>query len=146
MKTAWLYPWLQIVLFLLFLYSLVLVFAGSIAGDLFSLLGFGPVGQADTEAVREYLRLPYMVLGAVLAGWSLTLIQIVRGPLRSRQQWAWGLMFWPLLCWFFLDTGMSLVLGFPTHALFNLPFALALIAPLLLVRRQFKGAPASNSN
>ena len=146
MKSAWLFLWLQIVLFLLFLYSLVLVFAGSIAGDVLSLLGFGPVGQADTEAVREYLRLPYMVLGAVLAGWSLTLIQIVRGPLRLRQQWAWGLMFWPLLAWFFLDTGMSLALGYPTHALFNLPFALALIAPLLLVKRQFKGGPASNSN
>ncbi len=144
MKPAWLYPWLQIVLFLLFLYSLVLVFAGSIAGDLFSLLGFGPTGQADTEAVREYLRLPYMVLGAVLAGWSLTLIQIVRGPLRAGHQWAWSLMFWPLLVWFFLDTGMSLALGYPTHALFNVPFALALIAPLLFIRREFKVAAPGN--
>jgi hypothetical protein len=36
-----------------------------------------------------------------------------------------------LALWFLLDTGMSLVLGYPTHALFNMPFALALGIPLL---------------
>ena len=36
----------------------------------------------------------------------------------------------PLALWFVLDTAMSLVIGFPTHALFNVPFALALGVPL----------------
>jgi hypothetical protein len=35
-----------------------------------------------------------------------------------------------LILWFVLDTGMSLVLGYPTHAIFNIPFAVALGLPL----------------
>ena len=40
----------------------------------------------------------------------------------------------PLAVWFILDTGMSLVLGYPTHALFNGPVAIALGIPLWRLR------------
>ena len=59
--------WLQLVLVVVFLYSLLLVFAGSIAGSLFSFFGFGPDISIDTNEVRDYLLLPYMVLGAVIS-------------------------------------------------------------------------------
>jgi hypothetical protein len=39
-----------------------------------------------------------------------------------------------LTLWFLLDTGMSLVLGYPSHALFNVPFAVALGIPLVNLR------------
>ena len=126
---AWI-TWLQVVLTLLFVYAITLVFAGSSAGQLFSALGFGPPASIDTDAVREYLRLPFMVLGAVLAGWSLMMIQLVRGPLRDGSDWALPVLVRSLVLWFVLDTGMSLVLGYPMHALFNVPFALALGIPL----------------
>ena len=126
--------WLQIVLVGVFLYSLTLVFAGRTAGSLFALFGFGPDESIDTTAVRDYLRLPFMVLGGVMAGWSLLMIQIVRGPLREGARWAWSMLMQSLALWFLLDTGMSLVLGFPTHALFNVPFAVALGIPLVSLR------------
>ncbi|MEY3387724.1 MAG: hypothetical protein RI944_497 [Actinomycetota bacterium] len=71
-----------------------------------------------------------MVLGAVMAGWTLLMIQIVRGPLREGSDWARTFITRSLILWFFLDTGMSLVLGYPNHALFNIPFAIALGIPL----------------
>jgi hypothetical protein len=126
--------WLQIVLVGVFLYSLVLVFAGRTAGSLFALFGFGPDESIDTSAVRDYLRLPLMVLGAVMAGWSLLMMQLVRGPLREGSRWAWLMLVQSLALWFLLDTGMSLVLGHPTHALFNIPFAVMLGVPLLSLR------------
>jgi hypothetical protein len=126
--------WLQIVLVGVFLYSLVLVFAGRTAGSLFALFGFGPDDSINTSAVRDYLRLPFMILGGVMAGWSLLMIQIVRGPLREGARWAWSMLVQSLALWFLLDTGMSLVLGYPTHALFNVPFAIALGIPLLNLR------------
>ena len=132
-RTAWI-TWLQIVLALLFIYALVLVFAGSLAGQLFSALGFGPPASIDTGAARDYLKLPFMVLGAVLAGWSLMMPQIVRGPLRDGSDWALPVLARSLALWFVLDTGMSLVLGYPMHALFNVPFALALGIPLAKLR------------
>jgi len=128
--------WLQLVLGAVFVYSLLLVFAGSLAGSLFSWFGFGPKESIDTNEVREYLLLPYMVLGAVLSGWVLLMLLIVRGPLRDGLPWARKYLIWSLSLWFILDTSMSLVLGYPTHALFNISFAVALGIPLALMKRQ----------
>jgi len=36
--------------------------------------------------------------------------------------------------WFVLDTGLSLVLGFVGHALFNVAFAVALAVPLTAIK------------
>ena len=126
--------WLEVVLILVLIYSLLLVFAGTTAGSLFSWIGFGPDESIDTDAVRDYLQLPYMVLGAVMAGWVFLMIQIVRGPLTEGFAWAWTFLVRSLSLWFILDTAMSLVLGYPMHALFNLPFALALGIPLAQLR------------
>lgn len=133
LSSRWI-DWLQVVLFLVLAYALLLVFAGSIAGSLFSWFGFGPDDSIDTDDVRDYLRLPYMVLGAVLAGWTATLIQLVRGPLRDGARWVLPVIVRSLTLWFVLDTGMSLVLGHPTHALFNVPFGIALTVPLVKLR------------
>jgi hypothetical protein len=126
--------WLQVVLTAVLLYSLLLVVAGGVAGSLFNWLGFGPEESIDTEEVRSYLKLPYMVLGAVMAGWAILMIQIVRGPLKEGSKWAWSILVRSLSFWFVLDTGMSLVLGHPMHALFNLPFAIALGRPLVRLK------------
>lgn len=126
--------WLEVVLLLVLGYSLLLVVAGATAGSIFSWFGFGPDASIDTVAVRDYLRLPYMVLGAVMAGWTLLMIQIVRGPLKDNSAWAWTFLVRSLSLWFVLDTGMSLVLGYPMHAVFNFPFAIALGLPLMWLR------------
>lgn len=132
-RAVWI-RWLEVVLVVVLAYSLLLVVAGSAAGSMFSALGFGPPDAIDEDDVRSYLRLPYMVLGAVLAGWSMTMLQLVRGPLRDGATWVVPIMVRSLALWFVLDTGMSLVLGFPTHALFNVPFGVALAVPLMGLR------------
>ncbi len=128
--------WLQLVLGAVFIYSLLLVFTGSVAGSLFSWFGFGPNEEIDTSEVQDYLLLPYMVLGAVMAGWVFLMILIVRGPLKDGSLWARKFLIQSLSLWFILDTSMSVVLGYPTHALFNVPFALALGIPLVLMKNQ----------
>ena len=128
--------WLQLVLGAVFIYSLLLVFKGSVAGSLFSWFGFGPNEAIDTSEVQDYLLLPYMVLGAVMAGWVFLMILIVRGPLKDGSLWARKFLIQSLSLWFILDTSMSVVLGYPTHALFNVPFALALGIPLILMKNQ----------
>jgi hypothetical protein len=117
-RTVWL-TWLQVVLVLLGIYSLVLVFAGSAAASLFDAFGFGPPKAIDNDEVRDYLKLPFIVLGAVMAGWAIMMFNLVRGPLRDGSPWALSIITRSLVVWFVLDTGMSLVLGYPAHALFN---------------------------
>jgi hypothetical protein len=126
--------WLQVVLVVVLTYSISLVVAGSTAHSLFKWFGFGPDSSIDSVEVRNYLKLPYMVLGAVMSGWTLLMVQLVRGPLRDGSRWAYRFLVQSLVLWFALDTGMSLVLGYPTHALFNFPFAIALGIPLLSLR------------
>lgn len=128
--------WLQLVLGAVFIYSLLLVFKGSVAGLLFSWFGFGPNEAIDTSEVQDYLLLPYMVLGAVMAGWVFLMILIVRRPLKDGSLWARKFLIQSLSLWFILDTSMSVVLGYPTHALFNVPFALSLGIPLVLMKNQ----------
>jgi hypothetical protein len=124
----------EVVLGAVLFYPLVLVFAGGTAGALFTLLGFGPPAALAEAEGHEYLKLPLMVLGAVLASWSVLMLLLVSGPLRAGQSWVAGALLWPVAVWFFLDTGMSLALGYPSHALFNLPFVLALGIPLFRLR------------
>ena len=126
--------WLEVVLIFVLIYSLLLVFAGTTAGSLFSWFGFGPDESIDTDAVQDYLLLPYMVLGAVMAGWVFLMIQIVRGPLKEGSAWAWTFLVRSLSLWFILDTAMSLVLRYPMHALFNIPFAVAFGIPLVRLK------------
>lgn len=132
-RAGWI-RWLEVALIIVLTYGVMLVVAGTVAGSLFSVLGFGPPDAVDNDAVHDYLRLPYLVLGAVLAGWVLTMLQLVRGPLRDGARWVVPVLLRSLALWFVLDTGMSLALGFPTHAAFNVPFALALAVPLIRLR------------
>ena len=113
------------------LYAIGLVVAGLWLGDtVFNALGFGPEDGNVVDIQREYVRLVYGILGAVIVGWMTTIGFVVFGPLRRRENWAWWAVVASVLIWFVLDTGLSLLLGFVGHALFNLAFAVGLAVPL----------------
>lgn len=124
------------------IYALALVVGGLAVGDTaFDVLGFGPDdGNIRSGDGRAYLRLVYGVLGSVIVGWMLTLATIVVGPLRRRERWAWTAVVAGVVVWFVLDTGLSLVLGFVGHALFNVTFAIALAVPLAAIRNHLPSA------
>jgi hypothetical protein len=116
-------------------YAFLLVVAGLWLGDtVFDLLGFGPEDGNVESAQRDYVRLLYGVLGAVIVGWMATIAAIVVEPLRRREPWAWSAIVISVTIWFVLDTGLSLVLGFIGHALFNVAFAIGLAVPLAAIR------------
>lgn len=125
-------------------YALTLVAAGLFVSDaVFDPLGFGSDdGGITVEAGRKYLRLIYAVLGAVIVGWMLTIVGIVLGPLRRRERWAWNTVAISAGGWFVLDTGVSVLLGFVGHALFNVAFAAALAAPLAAIKLDIARTPA----
>jgi hypothetical protein len=120
-------------------YAFVLVVAGLWLGDtVFDLLSFGPEDGNIENAQREYVQLLYGVLGAVIVGWMATIAAIVVGPLRRRESWAWRAVVISVTIWFVLDTGLSLVLGFIGHALFNVAFAIGLAVPLAAIRADLR--------
>ena len=121
-------------------YSVGLVVAGLFLGDqVFDRLGFGPDdGSIANDDARRYLRLVYGILGSVLVGWMLTIAALVIGPLRQRERWAWWAITTGVGVWFVLDTGLSLILGFVGHAVFNVAFAVALAIPLVAIRTELR--------
>lgn len=131
---------LLVVVGIVMLYSVGLVVAGLFLGDqVFDRLGFGPDdGPIAGAEARRYLRLVYGILGAVIVGWMLTIAALVVGPLRRREPWAWSAIATGVGAWFVLDTGLSLILGFVGHALFNVAFAVALAIPLAAIRSELR--------
>ncbi|MFL1463294.1 hypothetical protein ACI6QG_13900 [Roseococcus sp. DSY-14] len=91
-------------------------------------------GQAALPAALApaagYIRFLYAVLGAVIAGWALTLLLL---PLRrDRAAWRAAMAGWAL--WFALDSAASLLLGFWPNALLNAGFFLLVAVPLWRLR------------
>lgn len=131
--------WLTTVLAGISVYGAVLVVRGAVPAAVFDQLGFGMTAGGITGGPAEtYVLLIYGILGAVLIGWMLLLLAVVRGPLLRRERWAWHAVSRSLTVWFLVDTAFSVAIGFPTHALFNVGFALAACAPLVALGQQLR--------
>lgn len=127
--------WLAAVVVGVAAYGAALVVRGGVPAALFELLGFGMAASGITGGPPQtYVLLIYGVLGAVLIGWMLLLLAVVRGPLLRRERWAWNAVATSTTAWFLADTTFSLAIGSPAHALFNLAFATALAIPLAALR------------
>jgi hypothetical protein len=123
--------WLLYAALLVAAYAAALVVAGTVAGRLFDVLGFGMRAAGVPQGpARDHVLLVYGVLGSVLVGWMVLVAALAAGPLRSGEPWAWPALAASVGTWFVLDTGFSLVVGSWQHAVFNLGFVVALGVPL----------------
>lgn len=132
---------------LIAVYAVALVVTGPTAARLFDALGFGmSSGRIPDGAPHAYVLFIYGVLGSVLAAWMLTVAGIAACLLPRVGSEAWLVLVLPVLSWFVMDTGFSLVVGSWPHAAFNVIFLAALGIPLLGWRRAHrrKQPPALN--
>jgi hypothetical protein len=111
-------------------YAAVLVIRPDVAVRLFDVLGFGPgAASIPPGAATEHVMFTYRVLGAVLLGWMV----LVGGP---RRRGGAGEARRPARgarvpgCWFFADTGVSLLVEETEHAFFNVAFLSCSACPL----------------
>jgi hypothetical protein len=77
------------------------------------------------------------VTGAVMMGWGFAMLYVVNHPLRRKELWAWRSMFYPVLAWYILDSGISAYYGVVINMVINTVFFLQIMAPLLFLRNQF---------
>ena len=132
---------LAIVVLVVALYGVALVVAGdAVDRTMFRALGFGSEPEVSAETA-DHLRLLRGVLGAVILGWMVLILAIVRGPLRRRDRSAWKAVTASLTVWFVVDTGFSLAIAEWEHAAFNVGFLVALAVPLGSIRRSLDLAP-----
>jgi hypothetical protein len=117
-------------------FSALMLVTRLVTDGLFNWMFFGETGEPagfPADAV-DYYRVIYGVLGAVMIGWFLLVIWVVRGPLANGVAGAWGALVVSIGGWFAIDTTFSLASGFPENAVLNLVFLGAFAPGLWLTR------------
>jgi hypothetical protein len=98
----------------------------------FELMFFGgdrPVAL-EAELTDRYLNFAYALIGAIMTGWFVTLWAAMKE--ETRTIWNAGLM--GLAVWYVLDSGASVLWGFPLNVLTNTGFLIVLGGTLLASR------------
>ena len=141
----WLTLWsIGIVVFGLILYGVGYPATTSLAGSIFAALG-NPL----PDGPDRYLRFTTSLMGAVTAGWGLTLYAAFRAlwaadsdPTTS----TWRRLTLAMIVWFVIDSGASIANGFALNAGSNVVLMIAYLVPVLASRVMFPPAPAAQAH
>jgi hypothetical protein len=131
---------------------LIVVGAGiAVGGVLFSLLGgtriFAGMNRLIDPAfwdalpdapARRFQAWIYGVMGAIMAGWGLTVAILVSQVWSTRQAWVWWSVAASVGLWFVLDTGQSLRYRVFANAAINTALLVALAIPLAFTFGEFR--------
>jgi len=119
--------------------SAVLLLAPPLGEAVFNLVYFHqPASPVPVPVeVLGYLWFANGIIGAVMAGWMITIIVLARGPFRAGERHAWNAIAWPLLGWYCIDTAFSVAHGVWGNVVLNTGTALLFGIPLLGARRHF---------
>lgn len=102
---------------------------------LFYYLDTGPVTPFSEEA-RAYIRFTNMVLGAVLIGWMVLTLLVLRRWRRTDDAAYLSIIAWSVLAWFVPDTIFSAAYGIWGNVALNGAGALGILLPIALLRRR----------
>jgi len=75
----------------------------------------------------------YSLLGVLMIVWGIQLFFIIKFALRKKEKWAWFCIFISVIVWFPIDETFSIYYGVYFNAIFNIPFLLLLLIPLILI-------------
>jgi hypothetical protein len=129
--------WLTAVSAGVMLFGLALVVAPAAARQGFSLLLYADARHLSSfgeDAVR-YVALAHAVLGAVMFGWGVALLLVVRGSFARGSRLGWRIVGASVVAWCVPDTGFSLWSGFWQNAILNLVFVVLFLVPLVATYR-----------
>ncbi|MDO9164488.1 MAG: hypothetical protein Q7U13_00135 [Rhodoferax sp.] len=121
-------------------FGLALVVAPGLAREGFSLLVYGDREQIATfgSLAAQYIALVHAVLGAVMFGWGIALLLVVRGLFARGTREGWQIVAVSVAAWFVPDTTFSLWSGFWQNAVLNLVFIVLFALPLAATYRGFQ--------
>ena len=136
------FTWLTVVTLGVIVFGLFLLTAPMLARQWFSVLVYSSsdrITDFGPEAVA-YIELAHAVMGAVMVGWGVALLLVLRGPMRQNLMQGLAIFGISLLAWFIPDTLFSVVSGFWENGAQNLVFAVLFAIPLIALYRQARRA------
>jgi len=139
-KGFWL-TWLRVATLGVIAFGLFLVVAPALSRQGFSLMVYSSADRIGGfgSAAADYIELVHAVMGAVMVGWGVALLLVLRGPMQRDVREGALIYAVSLGCWFVPDTIFSLASGFWQNAVLNLSFAILFAIPLLALLRQESG-------
>jgi hypothetical protein len=122
--------YLEIVTLAVAAFGAAIVLTPLVTDVLFAWMIFGETGTPDgfSEGAADYIRFSQGVMGAVMVGWMLLALWLVRARVARGEPDAWYALTASLLGWFVIDTAFSLVSGYWQNAVLN-TVVLAAFAP-----------------
>lgn len=99
---------------------------------------FWGASNFTTEAQR-FQQWVYGLLGATCLMVGVLFFYIVKNAFAKKEKWAWNCLFFGLAAWFVIDEPVSLYFHVTFNAIFNLVLLAAVLIPLFLTARDFRG-------
>lgn len=144
-KTLWI-AWLRVATILMIAFGLLLVIAPGVSSQGFSLMVYSSadrIGEFGADP-SDYIELAHAVMGAVMVGWGVALLMVLRGPMQRNLREGAMIYAVSLACWFVPDTVFSLASGFWQNAILNCGFAVLFGIPLVALLSRAAAPPAAD--
>lgn len=95
-------------------------------------------GQALTANTLDFKQFVYGIIGGTIAGFHLLLLFVIHYPFRNKEKWAYYSIWASILCWFCIDSSLSIYHGaFYNVYLINVVALVGNAIPLLATKRYF---------
>ena len=137
------YRWLHVAIVVVMAFGIAMVLAPDPIRAFFGMLIYASPDAIQTRfgpAANAYIVLVHAVLGAVMFGWGVLMLLVLRGPFRRGEREGWIMIALSLLAWWLPDTVFSLYAGFWQNAVLNAAFFAMFAVPLVGSRRFFRVA------
>ena len=132
--------WLLVVSFIIVFLGLLMAFSTFTLFFELNNTQYNPIFFGNKSITTEIARFQiwnFSVLGAVLIGWGVFFVFIVRYPFYQKEKWAWNCVLIGTLLWFVIDTSYSVYyLVYPNIAL-NAVLFIAIVLPLIFTKMDF---------
>lgn len=131
--------WILVVTIGLMIFSLSFIILPNVMQDFFYALFFSAskTNMFFSDDARKYITFICGVLGAVMVGWSITLLSFLSGPFRRGEREAWYAVTRSIGIWFVLDSGFSFYSGFVANVILNIVFFVFFAVPLAATYKRF---------
>lgn len=79
------------------------------------------------------------IIGGTIVGFHILMILISENSFKNKEMWAYKAMWFGLLTWFFIDSGISYYYNaFHNLIIINIPALIMISIPLIMTKKYFK--------
>ncbi|WP_373524436.1 hypothetical protein [Aquiflexum sp.] len=92
-------------------------------------------GEQLSSPILDLKNWLFGIIGATMVGFNVMAIFIIRFALKEKEIWAWNALFYGIIVWFIIDSGISFYYAaYFNLYLINIPALLTILIPLFFIR------------